>query len=116
MGKFIDMTGWKMWEHGVPDSRLTVIKRIDGYVNSRGYTIVRWLCECSCDKHAQIIVDPYHLRSGHTKSCGCVKIEKVIQQGHLNKKYNNYDLTNEYGIGYTNKGEPFILTWKILIR
>lgn len=22
-----DMTGWKMWEHGVPDSRLTVIKK-----------------------------------------------------------------------------------------
>jgi len=27
MGKLIDMTGWKMWEHGVPDSRLTVLER-----------------------------------------------------------------------------------------
>ena len=27
MGKFIDMTGWKMWEHGVPDSRIIVVER-----------------------------------------------------------------------------------------
>ena len=27
MGKFIDMTGWVMAEHGVPDSRLTVIEQ-----------------------------------------------------------------------------------------
>ena len=27
MGKLIDMAGWKMWEHGVPESRLTVLYR-----------------------------------------------------------------------------------------
>jgi hypothetical protein len=27
MGKFIDMTGWKMSEHGIPDSRITVIDK-----------------------------------------------------------------------------------------
>ena len=31
-----DMTGWKMWEHGVPDSRLTVLKQAEDYVDSRG--------------------------------------------------------------------------------
>ena len=107
MGKFIDMTGWKMWEHGVPDSRLTVIKRAEDGTNANGYPLVRWLCECSCENHTQLIVGSYHLRSGHTKSCGCIKKEKIIQQGHLNKKYNSYDLSGEYGIGYTNKGEPF---------
>lgn len=29
------------------------------------------------------------------------------KNGKLNKKYNTYDLTGEYGIGYTLKGEPF---------
>ena len=29
MPKLIDMTGWKMWEHGVPESRLEVIKRYE---------------------------------------------------------------------------------------
>lgn len=35
MGKLIDMTGWKMWEHGVLDSRLTVLERynINGLEN-----------------------------------------------------------------------------------
>jgi hypothetical protein len=27
MAKLIDMTGWKMTEHGVPNSRITVIRR-----------------------------------------------------------------------------------------
>lgn len=26
---------------------------------------------------------------------------------HFNKRYNTYDLSGEYGIGYTRKGEPF---------
>ena len=41
-----DMTGWNMWEHGVPDSKLTVIKQTDdlqtlleGTMHS-GYAIV----------------------------------------------------------------------------
>lgn len=33
-----DMTGWKMWEHGVPDSKIEVISKvvqqIYGYVNA----------------------------------------------------------------------------------
>ena len=107
MGKFIDMTGWVMAEHGVPDSRLTVIGRAEDGVNSNGYPSVRWLCECNCEAHTRIITGAYQIRSGHTKSCGCLKNEKIIKQGHANKKYNKYDLTGEYGIGFTNKGEPF---------
>ena len=29
MSKLIDMTGWIMKEHGVPDSRLTVVERAE---------------------------------------------------------------------------------------
>ena len=28
MSNFIDMTGWRMSEHDVPDSRITVMKRV----------------------------------------------------------------------------------------
>lgn len=101
MGKFIDMTGWKMWEHGVEDSRLTVIKKIEQGKH------IKWLCKCSCSESKKVIANGYALRSGHTKSCGCLKIEKIVQQGHLNKKYNKYDLSNEFGIGYTLKNEIF---------
>ena len=31
-----DMTGWKMWEHGVSDSRLMVIQQVDDYVDNNG--------------------------------------------------------------------------------
>ena len=36
MGKFIDMTGWRMWEHGVPESKLTVIKQAEDRIRARG--------------------------------------------------------------------------------
>ena len=38
----IDMTGWKMWEHGVPDSRLTVLCRIDDYISPSGNHKAYW--------------------------------------------------------------------------
>lgn len=107
VGKFIDMTGWVMSEHGVPDSRLTVIERAEDGVNSDGYPIIRWLCECGCGEHKRIIANSDKVRSGHTKSCGCLKNEKIIKQGHANKKFNKYDLSGEWGIGFTNKGKAF---------
>ena len=52
-----DMTGWKMWEHGVPDSRLTVIQQADDYIKRDGKHIAQWLCECNCEDHNCVIVD-----------------------------------------------------------
>lgn len=40
MRKLIDMTGWIMKEHGVPDSRLTVLERDI----SKGTHNVYWFC------------------------------------------------------------------------
>lgn len=31
--------------------------------------LVSWVCRCSCGK--EVVVTGIHLRSGHTKSCGC---------------------------------------------
>ena len=48
------------------------------------------------------------LKSGATKSCGCWNLEVASKTGKKfggkNKKYNTYDLSGEYGIGYTSKG------------
>ena len=107
MPKFIDMTGWKMWEHGVPDSRLTVVARAEDYVDPSGKHYVQWLCECSCPEHNKIIAQGKHLRYGHTKSCGCMGVEHARQMGYDARKYNLYDLSQDYGIGYTPKGEKF---------
>lgn len=67
MGKFIDMTGWVMAEHGVPESRLTVIKRIGSTKDHRAL----WECQCQCGNIA--MVDTHSLTSGNVKSCGCRK-------------------------------------------
>lgn len=49
--------------------RLTVLGRVP---SDRGG--VYWRCRCSCDDHNETIVTASHLLSGHTTSCGCMKI------------------------------------------
>lgn len=49
--------------------RLTVIKRAPNY--KAGAT--RWVCKCSCGK--EIITYGSNLRTGKTKSCGCLAID-----------------------------------------
>lgn len=67
----VDLTGWVMKEHGVPDSKLTVIKRAKDYVRSNGQSNPQYLCQCECGN--KCVVDAYYLKTGHTKSCGCQK-------------------------------------------
>ena len=98
-----DMTGWIMSEHGVPESKLTVIEQTEDYVNpNTNKHHARWLCFCSCGNPKPVIAIGAHLKNGNTTSCGCVMKEKVVINGHNNKKYNKYDLTGEYGVGWTS--------------
>ena len=60
MNNFIDMTNWKMKEHGVPDSKWTVI---DYAGNSK------WNCLCECGTKKEVA--GVTLRKGSSKSCGC---------------------------------------------
>lgn len=61
-------------------NRLTVI----GIAPRRQKNRPRYYCECKCGKHVD--VDHYHLTSGHTKSCGCAKLEiattRLTTHGH----------------------------------
>ncbi len=43
---------------------------------SAGGSVV-WRCRCDCGKVAE--VDTHHLRSGNTKSCGCLKKDRFKQ-------------------------------------
>lgn len=44
-----------------------------------------WLCKCNnCGKY--VIVDSHNLRSGHTKSCGCLISEK-LRKDKVEKQY-----------------------------
>ena len=33
----------------------------------------QYLCECQCSAKTKCVVRAIHLKSGHTKSCGCLK-------------------------------------------
>ena len=66
MSGFIDLTGQRF-------GRLVVIKRSE---NIGRYTA--WLCECDCGK--EVVVKATYLRSGGTKSCGCLWLENHLKR------------------------------------
>ena len=70
MGYKVDLTGQKF-------NRLTVL----AYAGVKGRRRSMWLCRCDCGKALE--VDGPHLKSGHTKSCGCYNKERI---GDLNKR------------------------------
>lgn len=106
-----DMTGWKMWEHGVCDSRLVVIKQTDDYITPSGLYRARWECECTCVDRRTIIACADQIKSGVIKSCGCLKKEKCKKMGDNRKQYNSYVLYNSYGKGnYLNCNEDFLFS------
>ena len=64
------------------------------------------MCKCDCGNFVEIVgID---LRNGHTKSCGCIHSEQLVNRNKEMAKENAWDTTSkEYGIGYTSKGEEF---------
>jgi hypothetical protein len=88
IGKFIDLTNQIF-------GKLIVLNRY----SIGKYGEILWLCKCECGN--ETIVRGYNLRSNHTQSCGC------LNDDIFKRKYNIYNLSGEYGIGYTFKGEPF---------
>lgn len=86
-----DLTGQKF-------GRLTVIERFQTDNRRRVY----WKCLCECNTETIVCGD--ELKNGHTKSCGCLARDVRFA---TQKKYNTYDLSGKFGIGYTFKGEEF---------
>ena len=87
--------------------RLTILKEVEPHVYPSGKTRRKFLVRCSCGSEPfEVLLNS--LRIGETTSCGCYVKEKAKETGRANKKYNKYDLTGEYGIGYTTKGEEFL--------
>ena len=65
-----------------------------------------WLCECGCGYCNNTRREVLEENLISHRSNGCGKKSK-IQNGKNNKKYNLYDLTKEYGVGYTSNGIEF---------
>lgn len=101
MGKFIDLTGKRF-------GKLQVIG-ISGHKQyNNGRKRILWECICDCGKTKKVIGND--LTANRIKSCGCSKGNGNNKGKNIlskSKKKNTYDLSGEYGIGYTTNGEEF---------
>ena len=95
MNKLKDLKGQRF-------GRLVVIERAENFILPSGQPQTAWLCQCDCGNILK--TRSFSLTNGTTKSCGC--LAKELRVARM-KKYNTYDLSGEYGIGYTSKGEEF---------
>lgn len=64
--KLKDLSGQKF-------GRLTVLQRAEDHYYPSGRHDVQYLCKCDCGNN--VTVFGIHLRSGHTVSCGCYRVE-----------------------------------------
>lgn len=91
MGKFIDMTGWRMSEHGQPESILTVLKRDTEFDKTRTTEAIRWICQCDCGTIKSISGSELRRKRKPTLSCGCLTQERNKHFGEVTFR----DLTNQ---------------------
>lgn len=82
-------------------NRLQVIERADFTKNNK--IVYKCLCDCQLNKpeneREYYYCEGTRLRSGKIISCGCFAKENMSV---VKSKYNKYDLTGEYGIGWTS--------------
>ena len=72
-------------EIGTVFGRLTVLENL-GRRGDRGY---QYLCECECDKKNKVVVLGSLLRSGETRSCGCIH-DELLREKAKKAYQNNY--------------------------
>lgn len=61
-----------------------------------------WLCECTCPDRTHVIVSRNNLKSGHTKSCGCLQKENAFIIGSIKKQWEPIEIDEyTYGIPLT---------------
>lgn len=93
MGEFKDLTGMIF-------GMLTVIGQADDYIEKSGRRRRRWLCQCKCGSKPKVILEQsLTSKKNPTRSCGCLTA--------ISRRYNIVDLSGEYGVGWTHKGEEF---------
>ena len=95
MSKLKDLTNQKF-------GKLTVLERVNDKIHPSGQHSVMWKCQCECGNI--ITTSSANLRNNHTMSCGCYREKRLYES---RKKYNKYDLSNDYGIGIDSKGNYF---------
>lgn len=57
--------------------RLTVLHRTEDHYYPSGRHDICYMCECECGQKVKVL--GIHLRSGHTTSCGCFRVDTARQ-------------------------------------
>lgn len=78
-------------------NRLAVIEMAESHISPKGAKERQWLCKCDCGNF--VVVKTAHLRSGHTKSCGCLANETRIKNG----------MKEKHGLTFGEDGKPIRL-------
>lgn len=99
-GKIVDLTGKKF-------GRLTVVQPIPR--SPTNYTF-RWKCRCDCGNYTQ--VRRGNLVYGLTKSCGCLKQDKIGDKHHAWRGYGHIPggFISKYKSHAKRRGIPFDLS------
>ena len=86
-----------------------IIDVYDDYIQPKtGWHKKRYLCQCSCENKTIRPVLYSTLKNGTSTNCGCVRKTNISNKNKMQKKkYNEYDLSGDYGIGYTSKNDEF---------
>lgn len=89
--------------------RCVAIRQVEDRVWDSGKHAAQWECRCDC---GNTFVTRYsNLMQGATKSCGCLRRERMSTIGKTWRRSNEYDLTSyDYGVCYfhNNSDEFFI--------
>lgn len=112
MGNLIDLTGQRF-------GRLTVVNQ----VGKNQHREVVWNCQCDCGN--ECLVGGYNLRSGCTKSCGCLSVDKARTMNKSHGKYGSrlyniwrnmkarcYRVSSEDFVNYGARGITICDEWR----
>lgn len=117
-----DLTGQKF-------GMLTVLERSQQKINGKN----SWICLCDCGNKTTVPVDK--LRNGNTKSCGCLRLKRLIERNTShnmsssrlykiwagihkrckNKNASNYKIYGARGITVCDEWSDFVpfMTWAL---
>lgn len=112
MGKFIDMTGWVMSDHGVPRNKIRVIRKVEDYISPSGFKAAQWECECLCGNPIHFNALGESIRTGNTLSCGCInkkRSSQMCKERNVIKYKNTFIEKGDYCEVYDNNNNMFII-------
>lgn len=88
--------------------RLVALWRVPNLINAHA----RWHCRCDCGQHTDVIAP--NLKSGTTKSCGCLRREVFRENGRRMGASNGRVSSTRHGHASTNAQSRTYNSWHLM--